>query len=1188
MHLDSLAKLICLISILINNIELTAQCPGNLYLPEQERVDSFQVWNPGCTSIEGDVEIFANVDNLLGISPITNISGNLLIRDAPNLTSLEGLQNLQSLDYLAIRDCPNLSDISALNSLQNVKGISLERSGIHEVPQFENISSNLDFMRFIELPHVEVLSIAENVTIMEYAQILRNESLKVVSDFNGYLGNAGTFRNLSIIGNNSLEEISGFDNYVEGDKLTIGQNPNLHSIPSFPSLGELQSGLTIELNPNLKTIAGFNELQFAGSLLFVSNGLEEISGFVKLEEVQYDANFYLMESLKSLPIFLQLIKCGGIGIVSTGLDVLRSFPALDSVGNILVIENANLMAIEGFDDLRIGSIGVRDNPLLTDCRAFCNYRERTESEFWGSFTNNAEGCNSLEQVDSLCIDTIAEIYVYDVVLNTVNGNHTIDELEGLSIDIYEDENKEIELTSDETGLVSIQLSRLDSNTTYRIEAYLGSSPVLTMKYDNITLEMLSQDTFRIEYPDRLLDTILSLQNQLTSKKAKAEYAGGSLSLDYNLKGYDTGTIEMPIIFFSEIVENHRQVVEGMKRMGLGLHMVNLYFEDGVLMSNGMSKAFVETTFGLLKLVKELFEMKTGFDNLSAGQLAEEQLEAVTSTINSLIKFLYSLSKKYYINPKLAALENSKDTKLMASAIKKVLVVSEASVFGKEGLVESTFVDVLYNAMAQQVVEDFYVAKATQSQVDALSTSHENIDNSFEELVSISNQARMITENANSAAIQIGDAYGGFIEDAGNFADIVDNAGLAIQIATLGTGSAFGLALRALAKGMKAGTVALNGFNFLSFAYRLSSLPNELNYITGQFELNPSFESGQYDEQFLNELITSLGFETMIVLLENIQLAYTSGMQVEAASKYMLLNEYYESVFLQNYDALYGVLSNMGSVAHFNGEPDDEFLKMEEEFRKIGAQKMTLDFNFIAHISDLENDTIEQLILDEIDTLIAYVDAFPNLINSFFQEYGTADFPPLLSITNLSYPDSFDTATFPAEITIRNLGPLSSEAFNIKLTANEHCSLNVLESQLENIVLATGEEHTLQVEITPIDNDRQYSVYLEFEDVRGIDESLIFVFEDQILAFDIESNITDLPNEKRVDLLYPNPSYGEFQVHSEVSDLVTEYEVYDLNGKLLQHGIISASSITLEGLPRGLYSILLKGKKESFIEKLVLH
>ena len=86
---------------LLSSINISyGQCPSGLWVQSQETVDSFSTRNPGCNVVKGDLEIGSpwserDISDLLGLSSIEVVEGNLSIDNLPNLTCLEGLLKLR-------------------------------------------------------------------------------------------------------------------------------------------------------------------------------------------------------------------------------------------------------------------------------------------------------------------------------------------------------------------------------------------------------------------------------------------------------------------------------------------------------------------------------------------------------------------------------------------------------------------------------------------------------------------------------------------------------------------------------------------------------------------------------------------------------------------------------------------------------------------------------------------------------------------------------------------------------------------------------------------------------------------------------------------------------------------------------------------------------------------------------------
>jgi len=73
--------------------------PQGITLNTQEEIDNFQTNFPGCTEIEGSLNIAGtNITNLTGLSILTAIGEDLYIYDNNNLTSLIGLNYITTIE----------------------------------------------------------------------------------------------------------------------------------------------------------------------------------------------------------------------------------------------------------------------------------------------------------------------------------------------------------------------------------------------------------------------------------------------------------------------------------------------------------------------------------------------------------------------------------------------------------------------------------------------------------------------------------------------------------------------------------------------------------------------------------------------------------------------------------------------------------------------------------------------------------------------------------------------------------------------------------------------------------------------------------------------------------------------------------------------------------------------------------
>ena len=119
--------------------------PEGIIFETQAQIDSFPVNYPGCTMIEGKVEINgSDITSLLGLQSLTRINGFVFITGNNNLTDLTGLNNLTFPgSRLAIWDNENLQSMHGLEAVDSIAGDLL----IH-IPTISSIT-----MRDGSFPH---------------------------------------------------------------------------------------------------------------------------------------------------------------------------------------------------------------------------------------------------------------------------------------------------------------------------------------------------------------------------------------------------------------------------------------------------------------------------------------------------------------------------------------------------------------------------------------------------------------------------------------------------------------------------------------------------------------------------------------------------------------------------------------------------------------------------------------------------------------------------------------------------------------------------------------------------------------------------------------------------------------------------------------------------------------------------
>jgi hypothetical protein len=163
-----------ILAFVIHTIAYSQSClPEGIRFYFQSDINSFPIDYPGCTEIEGDVEILnSSINNLEGLSQLTKIGGSLNISSLSNnhaFTTLDGLENLTSIGKdFTLSANQSLSDISALENLKSVGGdlnIS-SNSALQYLTGLENLDSIGGNLLIRANNTIESLTAFENLTVI--------------------------------------------------------------------------------------------------------------------------------------------------------------------------------------------------------------------------------------------------------------------------------------------------------------------------------------------------------------------------------------------------------------------------------------------------------------------------------------------------------------------------------------------------------------------------------------------------------------------------------------------------------------------------------------------------------------------------------------------------------------------------------------------------------------------------------------------------------------------------------------------------------------------------------------------------------------------------------------------------------------------------------------------------------------
>lgn len=189
--------------------------PGGITFTSQAEIDNFQINYPNCTEIEGNVAISgSNIKNLLGLSAITQINGDLSIYTTDSLASLTGLNGLTSLGgALTFSTNQLLTNFTGLTGLKSVGGY------------------------FVVLYHPALV------------------------DFSGLDSLTTIGNNLEIVINWGIESLNGLERLTSiGGNLFIYSNPALANLSGLVALQSVGGSLSVDGNQVLTSLSGLDSV----------------------------------------------------------------------------------------------------------------------------------------------------------------------------------------------------------------------------------------------------------------------------------------------------------------------------------------------------------------------------------------------------------------------------------------------------------------------------------------------------------------------------------------------------------------------------------------------------------------------------------------------------------------------------------------------------------------------------------------------------------------------------------------------------------------------------------------------------------------------------------------------------------------------------------------------------------------
>jgi hypothetical protein len=414
-----------LIGLLLSLAGFSQSClPEGIKFDTQAKINNFQVNYPGCSEIEGDVEIYgSNIDNLHGLSGLTSIGGGLQIHFASNLPNLNGLENLSfiggDLDLFYNHDLINFTELENLNSI----------GGDLIIEANEHLTS-ISGLKNIDPESIENLTICRNESLSSceiqcLCEYLANPAGKVLIYNNAEgcnnppeVANACGFAMSCLpYGDYLLYNQYDIDNFqtnysnctqLQGNVTITGDD--ITNLNGMNSVSTIAGNFEISDNPLITNLLGLENLISIGGYLTIFQNVTQtsLSGLNMLGAIGADFEISGNPNLLVLTGLDSLNSIGG-NLIIYGNYVLTSLAGMNSLssvnGRISVGINSDLKSLTGLDNIDASSIAelkIYNNDSLTTCevQSVCDYLASPNGTI--EIHDNAPGCNSQAEVEAAC------------------------------------------------------------------------------------------------------------------------------------------------------------------------------------------------------------------------------------------------------------------------------------------------------------------------------------------------------------------------------------------------------------------------------------------------------------------------------------------------------------------------------------------------------------------------------------------------------------------------------------------------------------------------------------------------------------------------------------------------------------------------------------------------------------------
>ena len=416
----------------ISGFQNFSSTSGTFVIRDNNQLASFDFASVSTNNMTS-MEVENNAALATGLLPtdVTALSGFLEYKNNPQLANISEMENLVSITaFLGLYDL-QVASLPAFSNLQSIgTGLILQNlTGITDVSGFQNLNSlggTLVIMDNTSLTSFDLSNVG--TASMTSMQVKDNTALVTgllptdVTTLNGFL---------QYLNNPMLANISEMPNLADITSFLTLSDLAVTSLPDFPGLNSIGTGLYVLNCPNVTTLPAFQSLNAIGGLITIDD-LPNLTSFdlsavstnslVSLQVRRCDVLTagLLPTDVTGVTSYLQYSECpmletvssmdnlasigGFLSFVDIGACSLPDFPGLTSISTGLYFrDNQNLKVLPqlGPNATVGGILEITNNPNLSYCsiQPVCDYLQGAGNRI---ISNNTGDCVDEAAVDNAC------------------------------------------------------------------------------------------------------------------------------------------------------------------------------------------------------------------------------------------------------------------------------------------------------------------------------------------------------------------------------------------------------------------------------------------------------------------------------------------------------------------------------------------------------------------------------------------------------------------------------------------------------------------------------------------------------------------------------------------------------------------------------------------------------------------